>query len=74
MADSHFRVDKVFAQPSLLLPESEVRTIVRVTALDNFTTRREELATLAGGHSANDAIAFAESLLTQAAHRRHPNS
>jgi DNA repair protein RecN (Recombination protein N) len=51
-----------------------VRTIVRVTALDNFTTRREELATLAGGHSANDAIAFADSLLTQAAHRRHPNS
>jgi DNA repair protein RecN (Recombination protein N) len=70
MADRHFRVDKVFAQPSLLIPESEVRTIVRVTALDNFTTRREELATLAGGHSANEAIAFAESLLTQAAHRR----
>ncbi len=74
MADRHFRVDKAF-EPSLLIPDSEVRTIVRVTALDNFTTRREELATLAGGHSANDAIAFADSLLTQAAHRRqaqHP--
>lgn len=68
MADRHFRVDKVF-ESSLLVPDSEVRTVVQVTALDNFTTRREELATLAGGHS-NDAIAFADSLLTQAAHRR----
>jgi DNA repair protein RecN (Recombination protein N) len=32
--------------------------------LDNLTTRREELAQLAGGKSANDAIAFAESLLS----------
>lgn len=70
MADRHFRVDKqVIDQTSLLTP-SEVRTVVRVTALDNFSTRREELATLAGGHSANDAITFADSLLTQAAHRR----
>ena len=48
----------------------DVRTVVRVTALDNFTTRREELATLAGGKSVNEAISFAESLLTQAADRR----
>lgn len=61
MADCHFRVDKQVID--------EVRTVVRVTALD-ITTRREELATLAGGHSANDAIAFADSLLAQAAHRR----
>jgi len=42
MADRHFRVDKqVIDQPSLFTPESDVRTVVRVTTLDNFTTRRE---------------------------------
>ena len=43
---------------------------MRVTSLDNLTTRREELAKLAGGKSANEAIAFAESLLLQAANHR----
>ena len=74
MADRHFRVDKhIIAQPCPSIPNtttSDVRTVVRVTALDNFTTRREELATLAGGKSASEAITFAESLLAQAAHRR----
>ena len=71
MADRHFRVDKhTITQPSFPTPHSAVRTVVRVTTLDNFNTRREELATLAGGHSATEAIAFAESLLNQAAHRR----
>ena len=71
MADRHFRVDKqVIDQPSLFTPDSDVRTVVRVTTLDNFTTRREELATLAGGHSASDALAFADSLLAQAENRR----
>jgi DNA repair protein RecN (Recombination protein N) len=76
MADRHFRVDKyTIEQPSaeskIQNPKSKIeRTVVRVTALDNLTTRREELATLAGGQSATEAIAFAESLLAQAAHRR----
>lgn len=71
MADRHFRVDKqVIDHPSPLAPQPDVRTVVRVTTLDNLTTRREELATLAGGQSATEAIAFAESLLAQAAHRR----
>ncbi|HCF27291.1 MAG TPA: DNA repair protein RecN [Cyanobacteria bacterium UBA11049] len=82
MADRHFRVDKqIVAQEtvvgsgltdrsSLPIQETEIRTVVRVTALDNLTTRREELATLAGGKSAHEAIAFAESLLTQAASQR----
>lgn len=71
MADRHFRVDKhIITQPSFPTPHSPVRTVVRVTTLDNFNTRREELATLAGGHSATEAITFAESLLNQAAHRR----
>lgn len=51
-----------------LLPE--VRTVVRVNKLDNHSTRREELAQLAGGQSAQEAIAFADSLLTQAANKR----
>jgi DNA repair protein RecN (Recombination protein N) len=38
--------------------------------LDNLNTRRDELAQLAGGKSANQAIAFAESLLIQAAKLR----
>ena len=82
MADRHFRVDKQIVaqetgvgagltdQPSQPIQEAEVRTVVRVTALDNLITRREELASLAGGKSAHEAIAFAESLLTQAAAQR----
>lgn len=68
MADRHFRVDKqILDQETGERQETGVRTVVRVTKLDNLTTRREELATLAGGKSVHDAIAFAESLLTQAA-------
>jgi len=74
MADRHFRVDKqVLMRESgvgIMPAESEIRTVVRVAALDNFDTRREELANLAGGKSAQDAIAFAESLLNQAANQR----
>ncbi len=40
--------------------------MVRVTPL-NAEDRREEVAQLAGGHSAQEAIAFADSLLAQAA-------
>ena len=82
MADRHFRVDKqIVAQETVVeasltdkssqtIHEAEVRTVVRVTALDNLITRREELASLAGGKSAHEAIAFAESLLAQAASER----
>jgi DNA repair protein RecN (Recombination protein N) len=80
MADCHFRVDKhTIEQPNgkkdksteaLELKTQDVRTVVRVSLLDNHLTRREELAQLAGGQSAQEAIAFADSLLTQAANRR----
>ncbi len=81
MADRHFRVDKQVIAPtngngtSLQKLSSDdqhpdIRTVVRVAALDNFTTRREEIAQLAGGQSAAEAIAFAESLLVQAANLR----
>ncbi|MBE9118423.1 DNA repair protein RecN [Lusitaniella coriacea LEGE 07157] len=86
MADAHFRVEKqIVDEPpernngkkrgktaieTALLDLPEIRTVVRVTPLANHQTRRQELAQLAGGHSAQDAIAFAESLLAQAAARR----
>lgn len=74
MADRHFRVDKqTINQGKGKKSHSEnieQRTVVRVTNLDNLNTRREELAQLAGGKSASDAIAFAESLLLQAANHR----
>nr|ALT22082.1 DNA repair protein [Anabaena sp. XPORK15F] len=66
MADRHFRVVKEVNQVN----NDEERTVVRVTKLDNLTTRRQELAQLTGGKSANEAIAFAESLLLQAANHR----
>lgn len=42
-----------------------VRTVVRVLLL-NLDERREELAQLAGGHSHQEALTFAEALLNQA--------
>jgi DNA repair protein RecN (Recombination protein N) len=59
------------------LPESElsdIRTVVRVSLLDNHSTRREEIAQLAGGQSAQEAITFAESLLAKARHWRQTPS
>ena len=77
MADRHFRVDKQTINQVKGKKENnghnEERTVVRVTTLDNLTKRREELAQLAGGKSAQDAQAFAESLLTQAANHRRGN-
>ena len=75
MADNHFRVNKqVVDQPSrnghaapdpAMAVSEEVRTVVRVASLET-DQRREELAQLAGGQTAQEAIAFAESLLVQA--------
>lgn len=47
----------------------DVRTVVRVSRLSDHQ-RREELAQLAGGQSDQEAIAFADSLLSQAANTR----
>jgi DNA repair protein RecN (Recombination protein N) len=49
---------------------SDRRTVVRVCLLDTHGTRREEIAQLAGGHSAQEAMTFAESLLAKARHSR----
>jgi DNA repair protein RecN (Recombination protein N) len=60
MADSHVQVSKALLKQ---------RTVIRVTPLSE-AERRDELAQLAGGHSASEALAFAESLLVQAAQLR----
>ncbi|NJS09858.1 MAG: DNA repair protein RecN [Microcoleus sp. CSU_2_2] len=76
MADSHFRVNKqtIVAEPNLKEnadnPEPSERTVVRVSTLNSQLSRREELAQLASGRSETEAIAFAESLLVQAASLR----
>ena len=74
MADRHFQVSKKVIHNKKGTKENnekmEERTIVKVTALDTLNKRREELAQLAGGKSAQNAITFADSLLTQAAHYR----
>jgi len=62
--------DNASAELDPQLPESEIsdiRTVIRVSLLDNHLTRREEIAQLAGGHSEQEAITFAESLLIKAA-------
>jgi DNA repair protein RecN (Recombination protein N) len=79
MADAHFHVDKQVIDQPVAAPVAkrgrskaaaeEVRTVVRVRQLDE-TQRREELAQIAGGKSDQEAIAFAESLLTQATNTR----
>ncbi|MDB9423408.1 DNA repair protein RecN [Microcystis aeruginosa CS-564/01] len=70
LADHHFRVYKQMIAEDNSTNLSEIRTVVRVTSLDNRQTRREELAQLTGGNSAAAAIAFAESLLEKAAAKK----
>jgi DNA repair protein RecN (Recombination protein N) len=72
MADRHFRVDKhIIDTPDSQEQNHQTseRTVIRVSSLDPHQ-RREELAQLAGGQSAREAIAFADSLLAQAQDRR----
>jgi DNA repair protein RecN (Recombination protein N) len=80
MANGHFKVEKTIIEEASKSPETngssiaDIRTVVRVKALNNHQVRAEELAQITGGHSAEDAIAFAESLLTKAAKYRATQS
>ncbi len=68
MADRHFRVAKETTSPVHhhgTAPGTE-RTIVRIEELSSQQQRRDEIAQIAGGQSATDAISFATSLLAQA--------
>ncbi|MFM7471437.1 MAG: DNA repair protein RecN [Nodosilinea sp.] len=66
LADIHWRVGK---QQTPAIPsanaDAAVRTVVRIASLSR-PERREELAQLAGGATHQEALAFAESLLSQA--------
>ncbi|MEG4996698.1 DNA repair protein RecN [Microcoleus sp. B4-D4] len=80
MADCHFRVNKMTIAAEQNIDEAAnsnsqpgERTVVRVVGL-NSQQRREELAQLASGRSATEAIAFAESLLVEAAGLRQIQS
>jgi DNA repair protein RecN (Recombination protein N) len=74
MADQHFRVSKQLVEngaagngtkPNQSADSDAVRTVVRIAPLED-DQRKQELAQLAGGQSAQEVMAFAESLLTQA--------
>ena len=77
MANGHFKVEKTIIEESSPTKKKngsstvpDIRTVVRVKSLTEHPVRVEELAQITGGHDAEDAIAFAESLLTKAAKYR----
>ena len=76
MANGHFKVEKTIVEEASKSAKkngssiADIRTVVRVKPLANHKVRAEELAQITGGHDADDAIAFAESLLTKAAKYR----
>ncbi|MEL6927528.1 MAG: DNA repair protein RecN [Cyanobacteria bacterium J06600_6] len=76
MANGHFKVEKTIVEETNSSQKqngnslADIRTVVRVKPLANHQVRAEELAQITGGDDAEDAIAFAESLLTKAAKYR----
>ncbi|WP_051038855.1 hypothetical protein [Chamaesiphon minutus] len=72
MADRHFRVAKQTIESDNLDRGNSVveRTIVRIEELHSQQQRRDEIAQIAGGQSAQEAISFATSLLSQAKSRK----
>jgi DNA repair protein RecN (Recombination protein N) len=72
MADRHFRVAKETTQHCNGNNGNSAaeRTIVRIEELQSQHQRRDEIAQIAGGQSAQEAISFATSLLSQAKTRK----
>lgn len=80
MAQGHFKVEKTIIEETAKSHQaqqkngnssiSDIRTVVRVKPLKENKNRAAELAQITGGHSAEEATAFAESLLTKAAKYR----
>nr|WP_309733237.1 hypothetical protein [Chamaesiphon sp. OTE_75_metabat_556] len=72
MADRHFRVAKETINSEHLGNGTSVveRTIVRIEELHSQQQRRDEIAQIAGGQSAQEAASFAKSLLSQAKTRK----
>ncbi|NJM76491.1 MAG: DNA repair protein RecN [Acaryochloridaceae cyanobacterium RU_4_10] len=71
MADRHFQVEKqvIGSKGKDSKIDANARTVVRIQHLD-AAQRQQELANLAGGGTSDRTLAFAESLLTQAAQIR----
>jgi DNA repair protein RecN (Recombination protein N) len=69
MADRHFRVTKETIDNDNSANTNE-RTIVRIEELQSQHQRRDEIAQIAGGQSAKEAVSFATSLLSQAKTRK----
>ncbi|MGK7895784.1 MAG: DNA repair protein RecN [Xenococcus sp. (in: cyanobacteria)] len=73
MANAHYKVSKTIVEEKTEQQRNgdshlpDIRTVVRVNSLSDRDSIIKELAQITGGHAANDAIAFAESLLTKAA-------
>ncbi|WP_319421060.1 DNA repair protein RecN [Pleurocapsa sp. FMAR1] len=74
MANGHFKVEKTIIEETAKAKQengnsgiADIRTVVRIKSLNDHNMRAEEIAQITGGHSAEDAIAFAESLLAKAA-------
>jgi DNA repair protein RecN (Recombination protein N) len=65
VAHRHLRVSKVVLEGRG--GAGGDRTVIRITPLLTHDQRRQELAELAGGRSAQEALTFADSLLVQAA-------
>jgi len=61
--------DSKVINPTIASDETAIRTVVRIAPL-NLNQRREELAQLAGGATHQEALSFAEALLSQAAQIR----
>jgi DNA repair protein RecN (Recombination protein N) len=73
MADRHFRVVKETVDLDDTTNGNSTaieRTIVRIEELHSHQQRRDEIAQIAGGQSAQEAISFATSLLSQAKTRK----
>jgi DNA repair protein RecN (Recombination protein N) len=68
MADVHFQVRKEGSGK-----KAAERTVVRIERLES-ERRREEIAQLAGGHTAAESIAFADSLISKAVQSKQVSS
>jgi DNA repair protein RecN (Recombination protein N) len=78
MADRHLRVDKQIIEEDCQSESQNghsqvpnIRTVVRIKILEDLRARTQELAQLTGGNSAEEAVAFAESLIKKAKNYRN---
>ena len=68
MADAHYKVEKTIVETNGNGKKDlgDIRTVVRVQNISDRDLRIQELAQITGGHSADRALEFAQSLLLKA--------